>query len=155
VAAQNGGLAIEPITYIVILLYKVCDYGHGASDSKKRPVEFVASARAALRGLPKEVRCVFAYAILLAELGGKHPDAKPLKGYGGAGVVEVVENFDGNTYRAVYTIQFEGVVYVLDAFQKKAKKGKATPKVDLDRINERLKLAREHYEKNYQARKTG
>ena len=103
--------------------------------------------------LPKEVRCVFAYAILLAELGGKHADAKPLKGYGAAVVVEVVENFDGNTYRAVYTVQFEGVVYVLDAFQKKAKKGKATPKMDLDRTNERLKLARENYDKNYQARK--
>jgi phage-related protein len=67
---------------------------------------------------------VFGYAIFLAERGSKHPDAKPLKGFGGAGVLEVVEDFDGNTYRAVYTVQFEGVVYVLDAFQKKARKGK-------------------------------
>lgn len=121
----------------------------------KKPVEFIASARQDFQRLPKEVRYVFGYAILLAEMGEKHPDAKPLKGFGGAGVVEVVEDFARSTYRAVYTVQFEGVVYVLDAFQKKARKGKATPKVDLDRIEGRLKLACEHYEKNYRTKKTG
>jgi phage-related protein len=119
----------------------------------KKPVEFIASARDDLRRLPQAVRFVFGYAILLAECGGRHPDAKPLKGFGGAGVLEVVEDFDGDTYRAAYTVRFEGVVYVLDVFQKKAKKGKATPKVDLDRINKRLKQAREHHEQNYRGKK--
>ena len=119
----------------------------------KKPVEFVGSARRDLRGLPKAVRFVFGYAILLAETGEKHPDAKPLKGFGGAGVLEVVDDFDGDTYRAVYTVRFVDVVYVLDAFKKKAKKGKATPKVDMDRIQTRLRMAEDHYEKNYRAKK--
>jgi len=101
------------------------------------------------------VTYVFAYAILLAELGGKHPDAKPLKGFGGAGVLEVVENYDGDAYRAVYTVKFEGVVYVLDAFQKKSKKGRELPKVDLDRIKTRLKMAEGHYEQHYRVKDTG
>jgi phage-related protein len=121
----------------------------------KKPVEFIGSARADLRKLPKQVRYVFAFAILQAESGGMHPDAKPLKGFGGAGVLEVVENFDGNTYRAIYTVKFEGVVYVLAAFQKKAKRGRATPQVDIDRIKTRLKIAEEHYKENYQVKKTG
>jgi phage-related protein len=121
----------------------------------KKPVEFVSGARQALQRLPKPVRYVFGYAILLAEVGGKHPDAKPLKGFGGTGVLEVVENFDGDTYRAVYTVKFEGVVYVLDAFQKKAKRGKTTPQVDIDRIKTRLKLAEEHYQENYRVKETG
>src|SRR5690349_10736509 len=97
----------------------------------KKPVEFVGGARAALRGLPRAVRFVFGYAILLAQKGKSHPDARPLSGYGGAGVLEVVEDFDRSTYRAVYTVKFAGVVYVLDAFQKKSKKGKATPRADI------------------------
>jgi phage-related protein len=121
----------------------------------KKPVEFVGGARAALQALPKEVRCVFGYAILMAEMGRIHPDARPLRGYGGAGVVEVVEDFDRGTYRAVYTVKFEGVVYVLDAFQKKSKKGRATPRADIARINERLVIAQQHYERNYRARETG
>jgi phage-related protein len=120
----------------------------------KKPVEFVAGARQALKRLPQPVRFVFGYAILLAEEGGKHPDAKPLKGYGSAGILEVVEDFDKNTYRAIYTVKFEGVVYVLDAFQKKSTKGKATSKVDMDRINERLAFAQQHYELHYRIRRT-
>ena len=89
----------------------------------------------------------------MAETGEKHPDAKPLRGFGGAGVLEVVDDFDGDTYRAVYTVRFVEVVYVLDAFKKKAKKGKATPKVDMDRIQTRLRMAEDHYEKNYRAKK--
>jgi phage-related protein len=121
----------------------------------KKPVEFMGSTRADLRKLPKDVTCVFGFAILLAEVGGKHPDAKPLKGFGGAGVLEVVDNFDGDTYRAIYTVKFEGVVYVLDAFQKKSKKGKTLPKVDLERIKTRLKMAEEHYEVTYCMKDTG
>ena len=80
-----------------------------------------------------------------AQLGGKHPAAKPLKGFGNAGVVEIVDDFDGNTYRAVYTVRFKDVVYVLHAFQKKSKKGIATPKSDIDLIKVRLKFAQQDY----------
>ncbi|HVY56828.1 MAG TPA: type II toxin-antitoxin system RelE/ParE family toxin [Xanthobacteraceae bacterium] len=119
----------------------------------KRPVEFVSSSLRELRSLPKPVRSVFGYAILLAQKGEKHLDAKPLNGFGGAGVLEVVEDFDGSTYRAVYTVKFAGVVYVLYAFQKKSKRGRATPRQDIDRIRERLKIAQTHYEENYQGKK--
>jgi phage-related protein len=121
----------------------------------KKPVEFVGSAREDLRRLPKQVTYVFGYAILLAECGKRHPDAKPLKGFGGAGVLEVVENYDGDTYRAVYTGKFEGVVYVLDAFQKKSKRGSELPKVDMERIKLRLKAAQEHYRVTYVVKRTG
>src|SRR5450830_1301739 len=89
----------------------------------RRPVEFIASAKRDLAALPDAVKAVFGFAIFQAELGEKHPDAKPLKGFGGGGVLEVVDDHDGNAYRAIYTVKFEGVVYVLHAFQKKSKKG--------------------------------
>jgi len=73
--------------------------------------------------------------------GRKHEQAKPLKGFGSAGVLEVVEDWDRSTYRAVYTVRFEGVVFVLHIFQKKSKRGAATPKADIDLIRERLKVA--------------
>lgn len=79
--------------------------------------------------------------------GGKHADAKPLKGHKGAGVLEIVNDFDGDTYRAVYTIKFEGAVYVLHAFQKKSKKGIATDKSDLELVETRLKSAEADYAK--------
>lgn len=87
------------------------------------------------------------YALGLAQLGGKHPRAKPWKGEG-AGVFEVVENHDGDTYRAVYTVRFEGVVYVLHAFQKKSPSGKRTAAGDVDLIGARLRRAREECEAN-------
>jgi phage-related protein len=81
-----------------------------------------------------------------AQLGGKAPFAKPLKGFGGAGVLEIVDDFDGDTYRAVYTVRFPGIVYVLHAFQKKSKRGRATPRADIDLIDQRLRRAKEDYE---------
>lgn len=120
----------------------------------KRPVEFVASARDDLIALPDEVRSVFGFAIYQAELGEKHPDAKPLQGFGGAGVLEVVEDHRGDTYRAVYTVKFAGVVYVLHAFQKKSKKGAKTDQRDIKRIKARLKIAEQHYAEHYQRKKT-
>jgi phage-related protein len=86
--------------------------------TSKKPVEWVGSSKRDLRNFLKEVRITFAYAILQAELGEKHPDAKPLKGFKGAGVLEVVEDFATDTYRAAYTVKFEGAVYVLHAFKK-------------------------------------
>jgi phage-related protein len=81
-----------------------------------------------------------------SQLGKKHPDAKPLKGFKGAGVLEIVQDFDGDTYRAIYTVKFEGIVYVLHAFQKKSKHGISTPKQDIYLIEMRLKRAKEHYQ---------
>jgi phage-related protein len=78
-------------------------------------------------------------------VGSKHPDAKPLKGFGGAGVLEIVENFDGDTYRAVYTVKLAAAIYVLHAFQKKSKQGIATPQQDINLIKERLKRAGEYH----------
>ena len=86
------------------------------------------------------------YALGLAQLGAKHPQAKPWKGEG-AGVLEVVEDFRGDTFRAVYTVRFAGVVYVLHAFQKKSKSGIKTPQEDVKLIGERLKRAQHDYEK--------
>ena len=122
----------------------------------KKPVVRIASSKDDLNKLAWTAKRVLTFAVYLAELGETHPDAKPLKGFDGAGVLEVVENYDKNTYRAVYTIKFAGVVYVLDVFQKKSKRGKATPKADMDRIKSRLKLAEQHYEANYrQQTRTG
>lgn len=118
----------------------------------KEPTEFIGSALADLREFPADVRKEIGHAIRLAELGDKHPDAKPLKGFGGAGVLEIVERYDGDTYRVVYTVKFAGVIYVLHAFQKKSKKGIATAKADLDLIRSRFKDAKKHHETNYRQR---
>jgi phage-related protein len=106
-----------------------------------KPVVWVGSTRKDLRALPQLVRDVFGFALYVAQTGGKHAAAKPLKGFAGAGVLEVVEDFDGDTFRAVYTVRFEGVVYVLHVFQKKSKTGVKTSKADMDLIEKRLKAA--------------
>ena len=111
-----------------------------------KPVRWIASSRDDLRDFPEEVRRRVGGALWEAQKGGKAPWAKPLKGYGGAGVVEIVDDHDGDTYRAAYTVRFEGVVYVLHAFQKKSKSGIATPRKELALIEARLKRAREDYE---------
>lgn len=114
-----------------------------------KPVEWIGSSLNDLKEFPDEVQQVVGYALYIAQCGDKHPAAKPLKGFKGAGVVEVVEDFDGDTYRAVYTIKFADVVYVLHSFQKKSKQGIATPKQDMDLIEARLKRAKEHYAEHY------
>ncbi len=86
------------------------------------------------------------FALHLAQAGGKHVDTKPLRGFGGGRVLEIVEEHAGDTYRGVYTVRFEAAVYVLHAFQKKSKRGIETAKRDIDLIKERLKRAGEHYE---------
>jgi phage-related protein len=98
-----------------------------------------------LREFPEPVRDVMGHALFMAQLGGKHEDARPLKGFGGAGVLEVVEDFAGDTYRAVYTVRFADAVYVLHAFQKKSKRGIKTPHRDLDLIKERLTRAEQDH----------
>ena len=110
-----------------------------------KPVRWIASSRDDLRDFPEEVRLRVGGALWEAQKGGKAPWAKPLKGYGGTGVVEIVDDHDGDTYRAVYTVRFAGFVYVLHAFQKKSKSGIATPKKDLALIETRLRRAEEDY----------
>jgi phage-related protein len=81
------------------------------------------------------------YALYVAQQGGKHRDAKPLKGFGGAGVVEIMTDHRGDTFRAVYTVRIAAAVYVLHVFQKKAKRGRATPKAEMKLIEQRLREA--------------
>jgi len=101
----------------------------------------VGSSREDLQKFPKEVRIVVGTALNTAQLGGKHQDARAMKGFGGASVLEIVDDFDGDTYRAVYTVRFADAVYVLHAFEKKSKKGIETSKSDMDLIKLRLKHA--------------
>lgn len=110
-----------------------------------KPVFWEGSSRKDLKKFPQAVRQTVGMALFDAQTGGKHPDAKPLKGFGGAGVLEVVEDDDGNTYRAVYTVKFAGVVYVLHAFQKKSKSGKKTPAEEIEKVKSRLNEAEKHY----------
>jgi len=111
----------------------------------RKPLFWVGSSRKDVREFPEEVKDVMGHALDVAQLGGKHPDAKPLGGSGGAGVLEVVDDFAGDTYRAVYTVRFAGAVYVLHAFQKKSKRGIKTPQRELDLVKERLKRAEQEY----------
>ena len=106
-----------------------------------KPLYWLGRSKRDLLSLPGPVEDLFGYALYLAQDGRKHEQAKPLKGFGSAGVLEVVEDWDRSTYRAVYTVRFEGVVFVLHIFQKKSKRGAATPKTDIDLIRERLKVA--------------
>lgn len=114
-----------------------------------KPVEWIGSSLEDLKNLPNQVCRKFGYAIYLAQMGTKYNSSKPLKGFNGTGVLEIVQNFDTDTYRAVYTVKFAEVVYVLHIFQKKSKKGIATPKKEIDLINKRLQQAQEHYQQNY------
>jgi phage-related protein len=98
-----------------------------------------------MQALPFPARRTFGYALYAAQLGEKPPDAKPLKGFGGAGVLEVIEDYSGDTYRAVYTVRFAGTIYVLHVFQKKSKRGIGTPKQEMGLIKERLKRAEALY----------
>jgi phage-related protein len=109
-----------------------------AKDNLK-PLRWIGSTKKDLLRFPAEVQRVRGYALYLAQTGAKHQDAKPLAGFGGAGVLEVVEDYDGDTYRAVYTVRFTGAVYALHAFQKKSRHGIATPVHDMDLIRARLK----------------
>ena len=119
----------------------------------QKPTLWIGSSKDDLRAFPGEVRRVMGFAINDAQNGDEHPRAKALKGFGGRSVLEVIDDEDGNTYRAVYTVRFAGVVYVLHAFQKKSRKGIETPKRDIEIIRMRLKLAEAHYQANYGSKK--
>ena len=113
---------------------------------KPKPVRWIGSSKEDLSEFPKEVRGRVGVALWQAQIGGKASYAKPLKGHGDAGVLEIVDDFDGDTFPAVYTVRFAKAVYVLHAFQKKSKHGIATPKAELDLMDRRLKRAKEDYE---------
>ncbi len=119
-----------------------------------KPVEWIGTSRDDLKQFPEEVRSDMGYALYIAQRGMKHISCKPLQGFKGSGVLEIVENFDGNTYRAVYTVKLKGVIYVLHAFQKKSKHGIATPKHEIDLVEERFKQAQKHYQTYYSEQKT-
>ena len=109
-----------------------------------KPLYWIGSALSDLKSMPEVVQDAFGYALFLAQIGGKASHAKPLAGFGSAGVLEVVENEAGGTYRAVYTVRFADAVYVLHCFQKKSKSGIATPKPEMDLVHSRLKQAEAH-----------
>lgn len=111
-----------------------------------KPLRWVGSSKEDLSAFPEDVRRRVGYALYEAQIGGKARYAKPLQRFGDAGILEVVDDFDGDTFRAIYTVRFAGLVYVLHAFQKKSKRGKATPKAELDKVMQRLKRAKEDYE---------
>lgn len=117
-----------------------------ASEDQPKPVRWVGNSKENLSGFPEEVRRRVGGTLWEAQIGRKAPYAKPLKGFGNAGVLEIVDDFDGDTFRAVYTVRFAKAVYVLHTFQKKSRRGVATPKAELDLIGQRLKRAKEDYE---------
>ncbi|MBI3663866.1 MAG: type II toxin-antitoxin system RelE/ParE family toxin [Acidobacteria bacterium] len=107
-----------------------------------KPVVWMGDSLVVLRAFPKAVQEEIGYALHKAQLGEKHERAKPLKGFG-SGVLEVVSDHRGDTFRAVYTVRLAGKVYVLHAFQKKSTRGIATPKSELGLVQQRLKRAME------------
>ena len=115
------------------------------SDPAVKPVSWIGSSYKDFREFPDGVQDVMGYALYQAQIGGKHGSAKPLKGFGGAGVLEIVADHVDDTFRAVYAVKFATAVYVLHAFQKKSKTGIKTPAEDLDLIYRRLKVAEADY----------
>ena len=115
-------------------------------EPQPKPVRWIGSSRDDLRAFAEDVRLRVGGALWEAQLGRKAGWTKPLRGFGGAGVLEVVDDFDGDTFRAVYTVRFAGLVYVLHAFQKKSKSGAATPRHEIELIEQRLRRAKEDYD---------
>jgi phage-related protein len=120
-----------------------------------KPVVWIGSTRADLSRFPGEVKDAIGYALYVAQQGGKHVDAKPLRGFGSAGVLEIIENHAGDTYRAVYMVRLAGRIYVLHVFQKKSKTGIKTPKSEIDLIKARLKRAEEEHTRWLEGQKGG
>ena len=114
----------------------------------EKPLDWVGASKRDFLGFPEPMKDEMGNALGLAQFGGKHPKAKPWKGQG-PGVFEVVDDYDRDTYRAVYTVRFKEVVYVLHAFQKKSPKGMRTARTDIALVERRLKAARQDYEARY------
>jgi phage-related protein len=104
-----------------------------------KPLIWRGGSKADFMSFPRAVQREMGYALFLAQIGERHPTrAKTLSGFGGATVIEVKESYDGNAFRAVYTVRYADAIYVLHAFQKKSKKAIATPKTAMDLIRKRL-----------------
>lgn len=114
-----------------------------------KELDWISSSKKDLLEFPLEVRKEVGHALYLAQVGGKHKNAKPLKGFGGAQLLEIVQDDRNGTYRTMYTIQFDEVVYVLHAFQKKSKSGIKTSKQEMELVEKRLKWAQEKYRKQF------
>ena len=125
--------------------------GMSVRDPRPVPVEWVGSSRRDLKVFPREVQRDIGQALFAAQCGDEYPSVKALKGFGGRTVLEIVAPFRSDAYRAVYTVRFAGVVYVLHAFQKKSTKGIATPQRDIELIHRRLVGATQHYLKRQRA----
>lgn len=119
-----------------------------SSSPSDKPLFWVGSSLKDLRDLPEEVKDEVGFALYQVQRGLTPRSAKALRGFGGASVLEIVEDFRTDTYRAVYTIQFADAVYVLHVFQKKSKRGTETPQSEIELIKSRLRLAKEHYEES-------
>jgi phage-related protein len=111
------------------------------NDPPLKPVIWVGTSLRDLREFPSPVQDHVGYALYVAQRGGKHQDAKVLSGFGGSGVLEVIKDYRGDTFRAVYTLRYAGTVYVLHVFQKKSKSGRQTPRRDIELIKQRLREA--------------
>lgn len=109
-----------------------------------KPLLWIASSRKDFKGFPDEVQDSFGFQLFLGQTGQHPPSAKPLKGLGSS-VVELIDDYDGDTYRAVYTVRFASAVYVLHAFKKKSKSGIKTPQNDIDLVRRRLKVAEDDH----------
>jgi phage-related protein len=119
-------------------------------EQTRNPLHFVRESRDDLRKFPEDVRYEIGFSLNLAELGDKALNAVPLIGFGNAGVLEIVADYDGDTYRCVYTVRLPFAVYVLHAFQKKAKKGRKTPHKEMNLVRSRLKDAEKHHQETYE-----
>lgn len=111
----------------------------------RRPLFWIASSLKDLKAMPVAVQKSFGTALRHVQYGERPDNAKALYGFGGASVLELVEDFDRSTYRAVYTVNFPGAIYVLHVFQKKSKRGIRTPRADLELVRSRLRLAQKHH----------
>jgi phage-related protein len=120
-----------------------------------KPVRWIGSSKEELSGFPPLVRRLVGRALWDAQAGSKATYARPLKGFGGAGMLEIVADFDGDTFRAVYTVRFAAAVYVLHVFQKKSKRGIATPRLELQLIGRRLRQATEEHDRWARSGKRG
>jgi phage-related protein len=122
--------------------------------AQRKPLHWIGSSRKDILAMPEDVKDEFGRALDQAQAGDKHVSAKPLNGFGGAGVLEIVADDAGNTYRAVYTVRFRFAVYVLHVFQKKSKKGIATPKEEIEKVKRRLAVAAAHHKETYEQEKS-
>jgi phage-related protein len=120
-----------------------------------KPLIFVGTCLDDLSTFPAAVRRSMGFALHIAQLGGKHPSSSPLRGFGGAGVLEVIEDYDGRAFRVVYTVKFQDRIYGLHAFEKKSKRRIATPKTELDMIRRRLREAEEIHRNWLVSKETG